>query len=128
MEPRKTKATKATKATGTAKRTPRATTAAKSDATPAKRTRTPKATTPAKRTPAKTAPKATGPRLTGPTRERIALAKTVATARARGDKWNEIAASTGKAEPTLAKLRKDVRAGVFANLSPAKDRVPADAF
>lgn len=62
---------------------------------------------------------------TGPTPARIALAKDVAARRGRGEKWVEIAAATGVAEPTLAKLRKDVRAGVFANVSPAKDRTPA---
>jgi hypothetical protein len=62
---------------------------------------------------------------TGPTPARIALAKTVAGLRAKGEKWSDIATATGASEPTLAKLRKDVRAGVFANLSPATDRTPA---
>jgi hypothetical protein len=118
-------ATKATRATGTkatpkaAKATPKATTRA----TPAK------AATKAAKAPTKAAtkatPKATGPRLTGPTPERVALAKRVAKLRAEGAKWNEIATATGKAEGTLAKLRSDVRAGVFAKLSPVANRVPA---
>lgn len=64
----------------------------------------------------------------GPSPERAKLAKTVAGLRAKGAKWNEIAASTGKSEPTLAKLRKDVRAGAFASISPVASRVPSDAF
>lgn len=74
---------------------------------------------------AKTAPKTAPKVATGPGPERVRLAKTVAGLRAKGAKWNEIAATTGKSEPTLAKLRKDVRAGVFASISPAKDRTPA---
>jgi hypothetical protein len=76
----------------------------------------------------KTAPKTTGPRLTGPTPERIELARTVAKLRKSGTKWNEISVATGKSEPTLAKLRKDVRAGVFAKVSPVAKRTPKDAF
>jgi hypothetical protein len=92
--------------------------------------KTPKGTkTAAKATAAKVPnPKATGPRLTGPTPERIELARTVAKLRKSGAKWNEVAAATGKAEPTLAKLRIDVRAGVFANVSPVAKRTPKDAF
>lgn len=77
------------------------------------------AKTPAKPTPAK--------RETGPTAARIDLAVRVAKLRP-GTKWSDIAAETGVAEPTLAKLRKDVRAGVFANVSPAAKRVAKDAF
>jgi hypothetical protein len=77
------------------------------------------------KTPAPTEAKTSTRGKTGPTPTRIALAKNVAERRAKNEKWSEIAAATGVAEPTLAKLRKDVRAGVFANLSPASDRTPA---
>lgn len=91
-----------------------------------------RATSAAKGTPkgkAKTAAKsAPAKRSTaGPTPERIALATTVAKLRAKGTKWNEIATITGKSEPTLATLRKDVRAGKFANVSPASARIAASA-
>jgi hypothetical protein len=99
-------------------------TAPKAKTAPSSRT----AKTAPKATAAKTAPKATGPRLTGPTPERIALAVEVAKLRKSGAKWNEIAAATGKSEPTLAKLRKDVRAGIFAKVSPVAKRTPKDAF
>lgn len=89
-------------------------------------TRTPKGTPKPKGTAKpKAAAKAAPKTPTGPGPERIRLAKTVAGLRAKGTKWNEIAATTGKSEPTLAKLRKDVRNGVFAKISPAKDRTPA---
>lgn len=86
---------------------------------------TPKGTPKGKaKTAAKSAPTT---RATGPTPERIALANRVAKLRAIGTKWNDIAAETGKSEPTLATLRKDVRAGKFANVSPAKSRIAASA-
>lgn len=131
MEPkttaRKTAAKTAPKGATAAKATKTAT-APKATAKTAPKT-APRGTKATKATAAKaTAPKATGPRLTGPTPERAKLAKTVAGLRAKGTKWNEIAVATGKSEPTLAKLRKDVRAGVFAKISPVSARVPADAF
>jgi hypothetical protein len=120
------KATTAAKAKTPAKATPaRAKTAPKSSAA-----KTAAATRRANARDAKaTTPKATGPRLTGPTAERIALAATVAKLRTEDRmKWSEIAAATEKSEPTLAKLRKDVRLGVFAKVSPVAKRTPADAF
>jgi hypothetical protein len=119
-----------------AKATPAKATTSRSRAAKTPKGKTPKGkataktaakTTAAKGKAAKTAAK-TGPRLTGPTPERIELARTVAKLRKSGAKWNEVAAATGKAEPTLAKLRIDVRAGVFANVSPVAKRTPKDAF
>jgi hypothetical protein len=118
--------TSASRATG-AKTTAKTTAAPKGRTTAAKGSRgTAKGATAAKRTPAKTAAPTT--RATGPTPDRIRLAGEVAKLRRSGAKWNEIAATTGKSEPTLAKLRKDVRAGVFANVSPVSARVASDAF
>lgn len=108
------------------KRTPKGATAAKTAAKGSASSKTPKGASGTAKGSAKTAPKsAPTTRATGPSPERIRLAKTVAGLRAKGTKWNEIAAATGKSEPTLATLRKDVRAGKFASISPAKDRVPA---
>lgn len=131
---RKTARTRKTAATPATPATPAKTTPAKGRtraASPAKTTgkATPakgRTSTARKATPAKTA--APTRVATGPTPDRIRLAGTVAKLRKSGAKWNEIAASTGKSEPTLAKLRKDVRAGVFANVSPASARVASDAF
>jgi hypothetical protein len=97
----------------------------KANATAAKGKAAPGATRPAK--PA-SKPATTTPRASGPTPARIVLAGKVAAARKRGDKWSEIAAALDTSESTLATLRKDVRAGKFAKVSPVASRVAADAF
>lgn len=123
------KATPSAPTRGTAKRNAKA--AKKAATRVAATTGAPKARTGAPKTAAKTAPKpkASPARASsGPSPTRIALAITVAKLRKRGDKWNEISAATGVSEPTLAKLRKDVRAGVFANVSPVAKRTAKGAF
>jgi hypothetical protein len=118
-----TKTPKRSAKSAEATKTRRANAAAKSGKATARATRPTKAT-PAK----KTTPAPTTRAKSGPTPARITLAGRVAKLRARGAKWSEIATETGVAEPTLAKLRKDVRAGVFANVSPVASRVRSDAF
>lgn len=128
-KPRTARSAKATTSKTAPKRSAKATEAAKTrraNASAAKGKAAPGATV-RNRAAKATAP--TAPReATGPTPERIKLAATVAKLRDQGVKWNEIAATTGKSEGALAKLRKDVRAGKFAKVSPAASRVSSDAF
>lgn len=85
----------------------------------------------AAKTAAKKAPAAkttSAPRSTGPTPARIALAGKVAKLRANGVKWSEIAADLDVAESTLASIRKDVRLGKFASISPVAARLATNAI